>query len=1096
MRLMRQRYGQDVKMFNYDRLKDVTKVHHSKKGALGITKLYGDELGDVDLWNAIVNYQKSFRKERDLNRDVDDMFKDMVGDYDPDAWEKAILEAQLKRKGGLSKEKPDKAAIAAAKKAAQEQKQAMRKEMQDAEQNVTGIISKLEEYYRLQEAAINEARASGDLTENQAAEMVRSLNILKNETLSTARRAVTTGDTAQWDKTKQQLQSYMADTSEVSQNLLHEIVDADVQALHTSLSKFNGTKDVYGLSAGAFFDQMNAKAAGNQREAARLRAKLQNEVEKALLQYQFVEQAQQKMQADLEKMGFITETYEQLAARLQAGITEKPDTVLRMTGRQQQARNEMTDRFNATQGIGTAMPEDMGEWFKEFTDNGQAEWSKTLPELQKWVQDTDKYKDDIQHLYDLLKQLQRGQAVGMDKGQMQTTQTEIDRTVSTRLSDEDAFRQMGAKFMQQGVINFRYNIDNEQEAQQWVHQFATNAKGELEGWAQAFPELSRWIDLIKRQEQGETLGEAEQKALEAAMPQIRNLYSEMLNHADRVNKAMKQAFEHEKQQQDIRFQVTGYRDAEERTDASLEMRGKMQDAMGTGQNFWQQNGLADTITTDPEVMRIQNRMQYRALEYQDAQRHLEQMLALQEQEMEARRKAGAEQEELDNLAIQHKQARAGIEQLAHDRETALLTEFTNLSSRVSQEIADRVQTIQSLSQPIADFAENAGQKLGDMMFNMESQSMTWNQIWKQMVLALAKSTIQMGAQWLTQKIQQALFYKQMEADETLHQTIMTTIALGGAMARMQGEAAINATSLGVNAATNASKIGQEVSLATVLTSLGISEGAAKIIGTLGWWGIPLIAVISSLLLGLLASALSTAGSESAGATSSSGSASATKTKLVSGMLTYDQGNADRVVSGSRRKLYDDGSVQVYDRPDAQSSPSGDRRGVYPGTDGHIYRATSQPTLPDGVQLIRKPIATTVNGQPSLVAERGPEIIIGRRATRHIQMNEPGLLHHLAAINGRYRTYDQGTVPTGLAGIAQQFPAPQGEGSGVGSASSSEQNERVAAALEQNTQMMAAFVQMMNTIQQRGIRSYIQKYGTGGLIDEVKSGLKFDQRYNR
>jgi hypothetical protein len=242
-----------------------------------------------------------------------------------------------------------------------------------------------------------------------------------------------------------------------------------------------------------------------------------------------------------------------------------------------------------------------------------------------------------------------------------------------------------------------------------------------------------------------------------------------------------------------------------------------------------------------------------------------------------------------------------------------------------------------------------------MMFNMESQSMTWNQIWKQMVLALAKSTIQMGAQWLTQKIQQALFYKQMEADETLHQTIMTTIALGGAMARMQGEAAINATSLGVNAATNASKIGQEVSLATVLTSLGISEGAAKIIGTLGWWGIPLIAVISSLLLGLLASALSTAGSESAGATSSSGSASATKTKLVSGMLTYDQGNADRVVSGPRRKLYDDGSVQVYDGSAAQSSPSGDRRGL-------ISAPTATSTEPP--RSPRSPTACSSSESPS------------------------------------------------------------------------------------------------------------------------------------
>ena len=106
------------------------------------------------------------------------------------------------------------------------------------------------------------------------------------------------------------------------------------------------------------------------------------------------------------------------------------------------------------------------------------------------------------------------------------------------------------------------------------------------------------------------------------------------------------------------------------------------------------------------------------------------------------------------------------------------------------------------------------------------------------------------------------------------------------------------------------------------------------------------------------------------------------------------------------------------------------------------------------------------------------------------MNEPGLLHHLAAINGRYRTYDEGTIPAGLAGMAQQFPAPQGEGAGVGS------DTRIAEALDQNTQMMAAFVQMMNTIQQRGISAHIQKYGSGGLIDEVKSGLKFDQRYNR
>jgi hypothetical protein len=46
------------------------------------------------------------------------------------------------------------------------------------------------------------------------------------------------------------------------------------------------------------------------------------------------------------------------------------------------------------------------------------------------------------------------------------------------------------------------------------------------------------------------------------------------------------------------------------------------------------------------------------------------------------------------------------------------------------------------------------------------------------------------------------------------------------------------------------------------------------------------------------------------------------------------------------------------------------------------------------------------------------------------------------------------------------------------------------------QTIAALSQTVTTLQQRGIPAHIQKYGTGGLIDEVKSGLKFDQRYNR
>jgi hypothetical protein len=382
---------------------------------------------------------------------------------------------------------------------------------------------------------------------------------------------------------------------------------------------------------------------------------------------------------------------------------------------------------------------------------------------------------------------------------------------------------------------------------------------------------------------------------------------------------------------------------------------------------------------------------------------------------------------------------------------------------------------------------------------------------------------------------------------------------------------------------------EEGAHATVMTMLGISEGAAKTIGTLGWIGIALIPVITSLLMGLLTSALSTKRDSS-----NSTSTSAAKTKTVSGMLTYKNGNVQEVtgggargVMGGRRMVYDDGNVQVWDRQrphpvvgtdgrvymvtdqeelrtglvtqpiattvngrpaivgetgpevvigrdttaaimrkepellnriaeiDKQHSGAGQHAAtgspfrplaegnvgetretfeqVYHGSDGRNYMAKTMQ-LPEGVTAITQPIATMVNGQPGLVAERGPEIVIGRETTRRLMMNQPDLLRALATVDAghaarRLRTYDEGTGVPSVAMPSQSLqPADQ--------QAQQEQNERLAEALDQNTQMMAAFVQMMNNIQQRGIPAHINKYGPGGLVNEVKSGLKFDSRYNR
>lgn len=819
---------------------------------------------------------------------------------------------------------PDKDAIAAAKKAAQDRKKALKLEMDEAQKASTGIISKLEEYYRLQEAAINDARADGQLTEEQAKEMVRALSILKNESLATARRAVTTGEMKNWDKLKTEtLPAVMSDTSEVSRNLLETIQQVAVDKLHTDLEKFNGSSDVLGLDSRAFFDLMNAKAAGNTREAARLRAKIQNEVERALMQYQFVEKANQQMRKDLEAMGITTETYEQWAKRMQQGITEKPATV---------------------------------------TSSGRS------------------------------------------------------------ITDQEAYREMGNKFIQQGVINFRYNIENQQEAEQWLNDFATTSAGKLEDWAQAFPELMTWIDLIKRKEKGETLGEVELQTLQNAMPRIKNLYDEMLNHADRVNKAMKQAYEHEKTQQDIRFQVAGYRKQESEADSAWESIGKQKES-GINASFWEQQGLG-SVADDPEVQRIQNRIYWRNQELLDAQNQFEQRKILNEQEIQALKDRNASEAEIEALRLQQKQDNAGIEELINEKQTQLFNETSNLSAKVAQELQKRVQAVNTLVKPVETAAKNIGQKLGDMIFDMESQSMTWEEIWKNMALAVAESMLSMAGQYAQNAIVKASMNRAEETEEGAH--------------------------------------------ATVMTMFGISEGAAKTIGTLGWIGIALIPVITALLMGLLTSALSTSRNDNGN------TAAAKNTKLVSGMLTYDKGNVDKFAG--RRKLYDDGETQVYGR----------RR--YLGEDGKVYTATAEPAPKDG--LVTHPIATTVQGQPALVAENGPEIVIGRETTKAIMMNEPELIKYLANYqqHGARRLFDSGNVQS-VAATQPSDISPQTSDIIPQTSDTAAERQALINRLDRSDALMEQVLYFL----QHPVRPKINMYSQGGedgLYDSMKKATAF------
>jgi uncharacterized FlaG/YvyC family protein len=565
-------------------------------------------------------------------------------------------------------------------------------------------------------------------------------------------------------------------------------------------------------------------------------------------------------------------------------------------------------------------------------------------------------------------------------------QTEIDKLLLQYQFVEQAQRDFGDKLVKMGLITDGYQkvvqqltdgteiIANTNEVQGFANKvvglgsslyavnpesadqlkqlmqatMTTNGK-DKESFAAIFPNYDEWM---KQPEQYKE----QMQAMYELMIQYEGIYYDKLKQRDDLqNKRLGSWWDHSDQKKENDQKLR-----------NIQLYDFQYNTMNGGETMGFMMGLTNDLTHDPEVMREQ---------------------AVLEAKIAIWKKAKEEREA--NLISEEV-----YQQKVRDMQDQTMT----YTQKVMENINKRISRIQTFVKPVETAANTIGKKLGDMIFNMQSEESTWEQIWKNMALAMAESLLTMVGQYAQYQIQKA--------------------------------------------AINKSEVLDEASKAQAITMLGISSGAAKTIGTLGWWGIALIPVITSLLMGLLTSALSTTNKSD-----KSTSTTAPKTKLVSGMLTYDEGN------------------------------------VYAGTDGHVYRASAVGGLPDGVQLVKSPIATTVNGHNALVAERGPEIVIGRRATRHIQMNEPGLLRHLAAINGRYRTHDEGTIPEGAPSLSER-------------ASGEASDARLAAALDQNTQMMAAFVQMMNTIQQRGIPAHIQKYGTGGLIDEVKSGLKFDQRYNR
>lgn len=308
------------------------------------------------------------------------------------------------------------------------------------------------------------------------------------------------------------------------------------------------------------------------------------------------------------------------------------------------------------------------------------------------------------------------------------------------------------------------------------------------------------------------------------------------------------------------------------------------------------------------------------------------------------------------------------------------------------------------------------------------------------------------------------------------QTEGTKIALNTGMAMT--ETALT-TNLAKTQANNEAVIESDADRTRAGMTFSIAGAIGKCFDFLGPIAGPIAAAgVMATLMGLLQWALNSAFSGG----KKKSNTNTTNTKLVTGMLTYDSGNVQDL------KPFVDDNGELYWMADDNDKEMGKK--PFMADNGEVYWAKEDDGKQmQGVKMLTSPTATTVNGQPSLVAERGPEIVIGRETTHAMMMNNPGLLKALVNYDRNYsgrnsarRAFDNGNVGDVLAAGTQA-----GNGNLLPGASA------VDGLLAASAASNAALLQAVNALIQRlnePISAKINMFGRGELYDSLNKANQF------
>lgn len=373
------------------------------------------------------------------------------------------------------------------------------------------------------------------------------------------------------------------------------------------------------------------------------------------------------------------------------------------------------------------------------------------------------------------------------------------------------------------------------------------------------------------------------------------------------------------------------------------------------------------------------------------------------------------------------------EQQLADARKSIMAEQANYAKKLTGDMFEQYNSLLTFMGPLQTFGESVGDAFATMTENAAEGRKALKTALKQMIKSFATNTLQMISQ---QQIDRA--------QTTAHYTQLLLMQQAFGTAKVEGEAATGVALLTTKTVNNQTEEQLEVAHQEVMAALRSAGIFGWCVSTLGPIAGPIAySAMMAILMGLLNFAISKVGGSDK---SKNEAVKGKNTKVVSSMLTYDSGNVQDL------------------RP-------------FVGNDGSLYWATEDSKPHNGVSLLTQPTATTINGHPSLVAENGPELVIGRETTQAMMMNNPQLLKVLVNYDRNYsgrRAYDAGNIVETSSTVA------------TGASVSDEMTIAQA-----NTNV--AILQAVNTLLQRleqPIEAKIDMYGRGKLYDSMTKANQF------